>query len=95
MMFPEMTVCDHEGYLATLLAMDRGVSVAKVLELPHKRPDPGYEGLRHPAKRPPGHLWCRDDLRVWLGTVGVRREGLPMWKLRRRRGTVRTAKAPE
>ena len=69
---------NHELYLAILLSKEQGNTVAEVLHLSHKSPDPGYKGLALPAKPPPDHLWVRDNLRVWLGTKGCKREGLAM-----------------
>ena len=90
MIFPDIQMeANHELYLAILLSKEQGKTMSEILHLGHKRPDPGHEGLAHPARPPPDHLWVRDSLRVWLGTNGCKREGLPMWKLRRRRGTVR------
>ena len=90
MIFPDIQMeAKHELYLAILLSKEQGKTVNKILHLGHKRPDPGHEDLAHPARPPPDHLWVRDSLRVWLGTRGCKMEGLPMWKLRRRRGTVR------
>ena len=59
--------------MAVLLAMEKGNTVAEVLKLSHKRPNPGHKGLAYPAKPPPDHLWVRDDLRVWLGSKGCPR----------------------
>ena len=83
MIFSETKVMelDHEGYLAWVLAMQVGSTVAGVLHL-------GHEGLVHPAQPPVDHLWVTDRLRRWLGEEGCQREGLSMWFLRRRRGTV-------
>ena len=93
MIFPDIQMeANHELYLAILLSKEQGKTVAKILQLGHRRPDPGHEDLAHPARPPPDHLWVRDSLGVWLGTRGCKREGLPMWKLRRRRGTVRISR---
>ena len=79
----------HEQYLAWVLAMRRGTTVAEVLRLGHKKPDPGHQGLIYPAKPPADNLWATDCLRRWLQEEGCAREGLTMWMLRRRRGMVR------
>ena len=81
---------DHEHYLAMVLARQMKSTVAEVLRLGHKRPDPSHQELVYPAQPPPDHLWVTDDLRHWLGRKGCEREGLAMWILRRRRGTVRS-----
>ena len=88
MIFSETKVMelDHEGYLAWVLAMQVGSTVAGVLHLGHKRPELGHEGLVYPAQLPVDHLWVTDRLRHWL--AGCEREGLAKWFLRRRRGTV-------
>ena len=90
-----MMEADHELYLAILLSNQLVKPVSDVLRHGNLRPDPGHEGLAYPARAPPDHLWVRDDLRVWLGTLGCRREGIVMWQLRRRRGTVRTMASSE
>ena len=87
-----MMEANHELYLAILLSNQLGKPVSEVLRLGHLRPDPV---LAYPAPAPPDHLWVRDDLRVWLGTLGCRREGIVMWQLRRRRVTVRTMASSE
>ena len=79
---------DHEGYLTWVFAMQLGSTVGGVLHLGHKRPDLGHKGLVHSAHPPVDHLWVTDRLRTWLGEEGCQREGLSMWFLRRRRGTV-------
>jgi hypothetical protein len=79
----------HEEYLAWVLAQERGITVAEVLRVAHLKPDPRYQGLTYPAKPPANHLWTTDSLRWWLQEEGCAREGLEMWLLRRRRGTVK------
>ena len=81
----------HEQYLAWVLARQRGTTVAEVLRLGHKMPDPGHQELVFQAKPPADHLWVTDCLRRWLGEEGCEREGLTMWILRRRRCKVRSS----
>jgi hypothetical protein len=86
---------DHEMYLAILLSNLGGKPMPEVLRLGHLRPDPGHEVLVYTDRPHPDHLWFCDDLRVWMCTLGCRREGVVMWQLRRRRGTVRTMASSE
>ena len=82
----------HKEYLAMLVAKEQGRTMAEILHLGHSRPDLGHEDQAFKDRPPPGHVWCRDSLRVWLGSTGCRREGLEEWKLRRRGGKVRISR---